>query len=66
MSRITEQALSSIVDYLETQNKETSSDFLALVLFKKKVETGPPGIEPGTPGSLCNASLLKSPVLYPY
>jgi hypothetical protein len=66
MSRITEQALSSILDYLETQNKETSSEFLSPGSFQKKVETGPPGIEPGTPGSLCNVSLLKSPVLYPY
>jgi len=27
---------------------------------------GPPGIEPGTPGSPCYALWLKSPVLYPY
>ena len=47
-----EQALSSILDYLETQNPQTNSDLLSLGSFKKKVEAGPPGIEPGTPGFL--------------
>ncbi len=53
MSRITEQALTSILDYLQTQNKETSSEFLSPGSFQKKVEAGPPGIEPGTPGCPC-------------
>jgi hypothetical protein len=37
LSRITEQALSSILDYLETQNTEKSSDFLSKGSFPKKV-----------------------------
>jgi len=33
ISRIMEQALFSIIDYLETQNNETSQNFLVKVLF---------------------------------
>jgi post-segregation antitoxin (ccd killing protein) len=36
LSRITEQALSSILDYLEPENDETSSDFLKSTLFQKE------------------------------
>ena len=53
LSRITEQALNSILDYLQTQNTETNSEFLSPGSFQKKAEAGPPGIEPGTPGYLC-------------
>ena len=53
LSRITEQALASILDYLDTQNEQTSSHFLSPGSFRKKVDAGPPGIEPGTPGFLC-------------
>ena len=52
ISRITEQALTSILDYMETQNIETSSEFLSSGSFPKKVVASPPGIEPGTPGFL--------------
>ena len=52
ISRITEQALSSILDYLQAHNQQTSSEFLSPVSFQKKVEASPPGIEPGTPGFL--------------
>ena len=38
ISRITEQALSSILDYLETQNNEKSSQFLSEGSFPKKVQ----------------------------
>ena len=53
LSRVMEQALSSILDYLETQEPKTSSDFLSPGSFIKKMVAGPPGIEPGTTGSLC-------------
>ena len=53
LSRVMEQALSSILDYLETQEPKASLDFLSPGSFIKKVEAGPPGIEPGTPGFLC-------------
>ena len=52
LSRITEQALSSIIDYLETQNKDTSPLFSVKPLSEKRVIASPPGIEPGTPGFL--------------
>ncbi len=38
LSRITEQALTSILDYLDTQNQEESSEFLSPGSFLKKVE----------------------------
>jgi post-segregation antitoxin (ccd killing protein) len=50
ISRITENALSSIIDYLETQNTQTSSAFLGEASFLKKVLAGPTGIEPATYG----------------
>jgi hypothetical protein len=37
LSRITEQALSSILDYLEAQNRSESSKFLGEASFPKKV-----------------------------
>ena len=40
LSRITEQALPSILDYLEPENDETSSEFLNQRCFRKKVEWG--------------------------
>jgi len=36
ISRITEQALLSILDYLETQNTQTSSNFLGEASFLKE------------------------------
>ena len=50
ISRITEQALTSILDYMETQNIETSSEFLSPGSFLKK-EAGPEGFEPPFSGS---------------
>ncbi len=38
MSRVTEQALNSIIDYLETQNKTESSKFLNSRSFVKESE----------------------------
>ena len=38
ISRITEQALNSILDYLETQNQAGSSDFLSSGSFLKESE----------------------------
>jgi hypothetical protein len=37
LSKITEQALSSILDYLEAQNRSESSKFLGEASFPKKV-----------------------------
>ena len=45
LSKITEQALSSILDYLGTQNNETTG-FLDQPSLEKKVGAGPTGIEP--------------------
>jgi post-segregation antitoxin (ccd killing protein) len=55
LSRITEQALTSILDYLETQNNEASSRFLTEGSFLKETSEcrGPglnrrrPGLQPG-------------------
>ena len=50
ISRITEQALSSILDYIQAPSKQ-SSTFLSRASFQKESRVaGPPGIEPGTPG----------------
>ena len=38
LSRITERTLNSILDYLETQNNETSSEFLGEASFPEKVQ----------------------------
>ena len=40
MSRITEQALSSIIDYLKTQNIKQSSDFLTEGSFPRNLTGG--------------------------
>jgi hypothetical protein len=50
ISKVTENALLSIIDYLETQNTKTSTQFLDQPSFLKKVEAGPTGIEPATYG----------------
>ena len=50
LSKITEQALSSILDYLETQNTE-SSQFLGKTSFAKEGLAGPEGFEPTFSGS---------------
>ena len=42
LSRVTEQALSSILDYLEPQNNQNSSVFLSQGSFPKKVEWAGP------------------------
>ena len=44
LSRITEQALSSILDYLETQNPGRSSDSHSKGSFPKKVEWAGPDL----------------------
>ena len=44
LSRITEQALISILDYLEPQNNKISSDFLGKPSFPKKVEWAGPDL----------------------
>ncbi len=46
LSRITEQALSSILDYLETQNAEESSVFLDKASFRKEGLVDGAGFEP--------------------
>ena len=49
LSRISEQALSSILDYLETQNNEPSSTFLGEASFQKEGSVVPrAGFEPAT------------------
>lgn len=47
ISRITEQALNSVLDYLETQNHRRSLDVLGKASFKEGL-VGRPGLEPGT------------------
>ena len=44
LSRVTEQALSSILDYLEPQNNKESSQFLSQGSFAKKVEWAGPDL----------------------
>jgi len=46
LSRITEQALSSILDYLETQNCEKSSVFLGKASFPKEGLVDGAGLNP--------------------
>ena len=64
-SRITEQALSSILDYLETQNKQESSEFLSPGSFEKKEERARRELNPGPPDFHALRE-PKSPVLCPY
>ena len=47
LSKVTENALSSILDYLATQNSE-SSQFLSTGSFQKESVAGPTGFEPAT------------------
>ena len=57
ISRITEQALSSILDYLETQNPQTNSDFLSTGSFQKESVMVPrAGFEPATTRSSAERS----------
>ena len=48
ISRISEQALLSILDYLETQNSETSSEFLSTGSFLKEGLVDGAGFEPAS------------------
>ena len=60
ISRITEQALTSILDYLETQNRETitteSSNFLSRGSFLKESRVPRAGFEPATTRSSAGRS----------
>lgn len=60
LSRVTEQALSSILDYLEPQNKEInhngSSKFLSLGSFPKESNMPRAGFEPATTRSSAERS----------
>jgi hypothetical protein len=57
LSRITEQALSSIQDYLGTQNSEISSEFLSTGCFQKESVVVPrAGFEPTTNGDITRKS----------
>ena len=61
LSKITEQALSSILDYLETQNPQTSSDFLGEASFQKEGSVVPrAGFEPATTRSSASPPLQNS------
>ena len=61
LSRIMEQALSSILEYLETQNRQTSSDFLGEASFQKEDSVVPrAGFEPATTRSSASPPLQKS------
>jgi hypothetical protein len=58
ISRVTEQALNSILDYLETQNSRTSSDFLGEASFLKEGSVVPrAGLEPATTRSSASPSM---------
>ena len=60
LSRITEQALSSILDYLQTQNTE-SSQFLGKASFQKEgfLKVPRAGFEPATTRSSASPSKAK-------
>jgi hypothetical protein len=59
LSRIMENALSSIIDYLETQKQQTSSDFLNGLSFSKESLVVPrAGFEPATTRSSASPSRL--------
>jgi post-segregation antitoxin (ccd killing protein) len=63
LSRITEQALTSILDYLETQNLQTSSsassDFLSPGSFLKESGVPRAGFEPATTRSSASPSNME-------
>ena len=53
ISRITEQALIGILDYLEPQNNKQSSSFLSTGSFPKESVVVPrAGLEPATSGDI--------------
>jgi hypothetical protein len=54
LSRITEQALSSILGYLETQNHQTSSNFLSTGSFQKESVVPRAGFELAIGGDISN------------
>ncbi len=56
LSRITVQALSSILDYLQTQNPQTSSNFLSTGSFLKESVVPRAGFEPATTRSSAERS----------
>jgi post-segregation antitoxin (ccd killing protein) len=57
ISRISEQALLSILDYLEPQNKQQSSNFLSTASFPKESVMVPrAGLEPATTRSSASPS----------
>ena len=56
LSRMTKQALSSILDYLETQNSNKSSDFLNRRSFLKESRMPRAGFEPATTRSSAERS----------
>ena len=59
ISRITEQALISILDYLEPQNNKQSSDFLDKPSFPKEGLMVPrTGLEPATTRSSASPSTM--------
>ena len=60
LSRIAEQALISILDYLEPQNNNQSSNFLGTGSFLKEVVVVPrAGLEPATTRSSASPSTTK-------
>ncbi len=60
LSRVTEQALSSILDYMETQNMKSSSDFSlsrgSLFLKREILDVPRAGFEPATTRSSAERS----------
>ena len=60
LSRIAEQALISILDYLEPQNKNQSSNFLGTASFLKEDVVVPrAGFEPATTRSSASPSTMR-------
>jgi hypothetical protein len=60
LSRISEQALISILDYLETQNNKQSSTFLSTGSFLKESVVVPrAGLEPATTRSSASPSTTE-------
>ena len=60
ISKITEQALISILDYLEPQNNNQRSDFLDIPSFPKEGMVVPrAGLEPATTRSSASPSTMR-------
>lgn len=57
ISRVTENALLSIIDYMQTQNTQTT-DFSVKPFPQKRVMAGPTGIEPAAYGLRVRRSSL--------